>query len=452
MVLESGRKEMKHQFTKRQLTALIIPLVLESAFGLLIGIADTMMVGSFGEAAISAVALCDSISALVVLVFSSFATGGAVVIAQYLGRKDQNKASEASRNLLYLTLLLTLGLMAVMVPFHRPIMRLVYGKLEPSVTLYASQYFIPVIVSYLFLGLYSSLNAMSRSEGKTSMILYVSLIMNGLNILGNFLLVVVLKLGPRGAGFSTLFSRLVAFSLMFLWVRKHSSLDLAPLFQEKPNKDAIHGISRIAIPQGIEGGLFNLAKLMVAGLAAFLGTRAVAIDSVAWNFNAFSTIMGEGLTLAMVTIIAQCKGAGNFEDIRYYRALMLKIFLMATFLVCLPLFVWAQEVIGVYNLSPEATKEAVPLCRAVLLSGLLLWPFGVLLPSVLKASGDVKFILFSNVISMWIFRVLLATILVRILGFGLWGLWIGTFMSLIYRGIAYEIRYRKGKWKDLRVI
>ncbi|MBQ0071296.1 MAG: MATE family efflux transporter [Spirochaetales bacterium] len=443
---------MQHQFTKRQLSALIIPLVLESAFSLLIGIADTMMVGSFGEAAISAVALSDSFSALVVLVFASFATGGSVVIGQYLGKKDKGKASLAARNLLYLTLFLTLLLMAVMVPFHRQILHVIYGDLEASVTAYTSEYLVPVILSYLFLGLYSSLNAITRAEGKTSMILYVSLVMNGLNILGNFLLVVVLHLGPKGAGISTLVSRAVAFLLMASWLFGHSALDLKRIGKEKPDKESMKTISRLAIPQGIEGGLFNLAKLMVASLAASLGTRAVAIDSVAWNFNAFSTIIGEGLALSLVTIAAQCRGAGNEEDIHYYRTLLLKIFLLMTILVCPPLFFWTKEVIALYGLTPEAIEEAVPLCRAVLLSGLLLWPFGVLLPSVLKAAGDMKYILVSNVISMWVFRVLLATLLVKVCGFGLWGLWIGTFASLIYRGIAYELRYRKGKWKSLRVI
>ncbi|MBQ0070526.1 MAG: MATE family efflux transporter, partial [Spirochaetales bacterium] len=412
-----------------------------------------MMVGSFGEAAISSVSLVDSISHLLVVIFSAFATGGSVVVSQYLGRKDEKSAMTATRNLMYLTFFAAGILLVVLLPFHRQILTLVYGNLERDVLKYASEYFVPLIISYFFLGFYSSLNAISRSEGKSARTLYVSLVMNGINIVGNATLVVGLGLGPMGAGISTMLSRLFGCSAMLLLMRRKTEvLSLRNLLAGPVDKRILKTIASVAIPQGLESSIFNVGKLLVATLAASLGTSAIAINSVAWNFNSFSNIIGQGLNLATITIIGQCRGADNFRDIKYYTKVIFGIFFVASSLVILPLVALTRPIIFIYNISPESMEEAVPLCWAVLLSGLFIWPWSFTTPSILKACGDVKFILFVNVFSMWAFRVLFSNILIKGFGFGLWGLWLGTFMDWIVRSVVYLIRYHKGKWRQVRLI
>ena len=135
----------KHQFTSRELAALIIPLIADSFLSILIGMADTIMVARCGEAAVSGVSLVDSISNLLITVFSAFATGGAVVISQYLGHKEDDNAKASAVNLIYISAAISLLMTLAILPIRGHVIDFLFGSIEEDVRLSTDEYFVPIV-------------------------------------------------------------------------------------------------------------------------------------------------------------------------------------------------------------------------------------------------------------------------------------------------------------------
>ncbi len=440
-------------YSRRSLAALIIPLIIDSFLSILIGMADTIMVSTNGEAAVSGVSLVDTISNLLVQLFAAFATGGAVVVAQYLGSGDKEKAKDSAKNLIYISAIISVIMTIVVMPIRGIIIDTCFGDIGEDVRAYTDDYFVPILLSYPFLAIYSALTALSRAENRSVRTMLVSVMMNAINIGGNAILIFIYGLGPRGAGIASLASRVMGCIVMFILLHKGTDkLSLKGILSGPFSPDLIRRILRIGIPAGIEGATFNLGKIFVQSLTASLGTSALAINAVTGNFNSYSNIPGNGINLAMITVIGQCRGRRNFDDISYYTKLLIALVYISVFITVLPMFILAPQVISIYGLEKDSIQKAIPMARLCLFMCFAVWPLGFTLPNMLKAVGDVRFIMLASFSSMWLFRVLGAYILVRGLGFGVEGIWYAMYMDWIVRGMLYFWRVASGRWKTKEVI
>ena len=442
-----------HQFTARDLWALIIPLIADSFLSILIGMADTVMVSTCGEAAVSGVSLVDTISNLLITVFSAFATGGAVVVSQYLGHGDGKNARDSAKNLIYISLAISALMTAVILPIRSHIIDLLFGSIDSSVKMYTDEYFVPILLSYPFLAVYSGLTAISRSERRSFRTMMVSVLMNVINIGGNAILIYGVGLGPRGAGIASLASRIAGCTVMAtLMMNRNEELNIRGLLKGPFSPYLIKRMLRIGIPSGFEGAAFHVGKIIVQSLVASLGTSAIAINAVAGNYNSYANIAGNGINLAMITIVGQCRGQGNNKDVRYYTRLLTILALISTLIICVPFYVITPQVVSFYGLEPESIAEAIPICRLCLVACCTLWPFAFTLPNMLKAVGDVKYILLASFTSMWLCRVGGAYFMVRVLGMGVEAIWYAMYLDWILRGTLYLWRVASGKWETKKVI
>lgn len=442
-----------HLFSNKELAALLVPLILESALNMLIGMCDTIMVSKCGEAAVSGVSLVDSISNLFLNLFSAAATGGAVVCSQYLGHKDERNARETARNLVILSVIAGIIVALVIVPLKMNIIDLFFGHIESDVRGYAGDYFLWVAISYPFLAIYQGVAAICRSESKTERTFVVAFLMNAINIVGNAILIFIVNLGPTGAGISTLLSRIVGAGVLFaLLLRKDELLSISGITKTRLSKALTKRIMRIALPSGIEGSLFHFGKISVTSLVASLGTSAVAINAVIGNYNSYSNIPGVAINLAIITVIGQCRGNNDFDDIRYFTHKLIGLTYALTLLVNLPLYIWTPKVVAIYGLEPTSIITAVPIARRCLLACFLIWPLSFSTPSVLKAVGDAKYVMFVSFASMWLMRVLGAYIFILVFDIGVEGVWFAMYLDWIVRSILYCTRYKNGKWKSKKVI
>ena len=407
---------MEHQFSPSYLFSLIVPLVFESLLNMMIGMADTIMVASCGEAAVSAVSLVDSVSTLLIQLFTAFSTGGAVIVSQYLGRKDRPSALLSARNLIYISFSIALTLSILMLIFRSSVINAVFGAIEEDVRAYTGDYFVPILLSYPALAFFESLTAISRSEGKTARTMGTAILMNAINISGNAILIYIFDMGPRGAGIASFSSRVAGCILMLSLMHRRDE------------------------------------ELSMKSLITTLGTASIAINAVVMNFNSYSNIPGNGINLALITIIGQCRGKDNFKDINYYTKLMMLIVYISTLIITIPLYILSPLVIHLYGLESTTAITALPIARGCLMACLLIWPFAFTLPNTLKANGDVKFIMLTSFFSMWIFRVALSYLLIKHFGFGVEGVWYSMYADWAFRGVLYFLRYRGGKWKEKAVI
>jgi len=444
-------RERAPLFSADALRRLIIPLVVEQFLAMTIGMADTIMVTSVGEHAVSGVSLVDNISTLLINVFSALATGGAVVAAQYLGSRDEENACSAAKQLFYAIATLSVATMAVCLLFREPILRLVFGHLDDNVMEAAMTYFLLTAISYPLLAIYNAGAALFRAMGNSKVSMLASLLMNIVNIGLNAILIYGVGIGVAGAGFGTLFSRLAGAVLMtWLICQSGHRIHIDHLLHFEFRGQLVKKILRIGVPNGLENGMFQIGKLLVLGLVTPLGTSATAANAIANSVAGVVNVPGNAISLSLITVVGQCMGAGDSKQaVRYTRKLMIIVYLAMGSLSVL-LFFCAAPVVGLFGLTPGAAVMAIQVLRWCAVFDLIFWPMSFSLPNALRASGDAKFTMIVSMCSMWIFRIGFSYLLVPQIG--LLGVWVAMFIDWIVRAVVFLIRFLSGRWKTKTVI
>lgn len=444
---------LEPMFSRRFLYTLIIPLIIEQVLMVSIGMADTVMIASAGESAVSAISLVDSITILIVQLFAAFATGGAVVASQYLGNKDHASANAAAKQLILLSLLASITLLILCMPFRRQIISFIFGSIETSVLEGGATYFIYILLSLPFLAAYNASAALFRSMGNSKISLWVSLVMNLVNVAGNAYFIFALHLGVIGAGLGTLLSRIIGSAIILaLLTDPTNQISVRNYRHWSLRWDMIKRILHIGIPNGIEGSVFQIGKLLVQGFIAAFGTASIAANAIANSVASFVNIPGGAIGLASITVIGQAVGAKRPDQAVFYGKKLLFAAYIAMIAVAIPVFIFAPKIVPIFNLSAEATELASNVIRSAMIFSSILWPTAFSLPNFLRAAGDAKFTMVVSMVSMWASRVGMSYLLAIVFGWGIYGVWFGMYIDWIFRSICFITRFARGKWKTKRVI
>ncbi len=440
-------------FSNSYLLKLILPLFGEQFFSILVGIIDSIMVASCGEAAISGVSLIDTIYALFFFLATAFATGGAVVTSQYLGRKEYNNAKGAAKQLIYISVIFGILTALFFIPIKKQLISLIFGNLEKSVFDASITYFDYIFLSIPFLCLFSSASALFRSAGNSKISLQVSIIMNILNVVFNAILIYGLNMGVKGAGIATLISRAVAGVLMIFFITKlNTQIRIKQLFKVRFNWYFLKKIFAISIPNAIENSVFQFGKIAVQSLVASLGVASIAANVVVGNLCTFANLPGVAISLASTTIIGQCLGAGEKKQARHYSKILISISVLAISIFAFVLILFRNPIIALYNLTPTSASLASSVSFIVLIMTSLLWTFAFSTPNLLRAAGDVKFTLVCSIISLFLFRITGAYVFTKIFEFGLMGIWLAMIVDWICRSSCYLLRIKGNVWLEKKVI
>lgn len=440
-------------FSNKDLRNLVLPLVIEQILSMLVGIVDTVMISYAGEAAISGVALVDMVNNLVITIMSALATGGAVIVSQYLGSKDREKANFSAGQLMTVTMAISAALMVFCLLLHRPILQLLFGKVEPDVMEAAVTYFVISALSFPFLGIYNSSAALFRSMRKTNVTMYISLLMNAVNIVGNSIGIFVLHAGVAGVAWPTLIARVVAAVLLTaLAFRKDYEVSLVSRAIFAVDRAMMGRILRIAVPNGVENGLFMLGKVLVTSIVAMFGTVQIAANGVSGSVNMIAIIVVNAINLAIVTVVGQCVGAGEYDQAVYYTKKLMAVSYAATGILSLLVFFGMPLILRFYSLSDETRELSILLINFHNLLAFALHPTSFNLANSLRAAGDVKFTMVAGIASMIIFRLGSAYLFGIVLNLGVIGVWIAMGTDWLFRSVLFVIRFRSGRWKEIRSI
>lgn len=440
-------------FTNKALTALILPLIIEQLLAVLVGMADTIMIASVGESAVSGVSLVDSVMLLLINAFQALATGGAVVAGQYLGTKNRKKACESSTQLVWFVTILAVIVMAVMYLGKNFILHVVFGQIEADVMYHANIYLLIVTASVPFIALYNAGAAVFRSMGNSKVSMQVSLLMNAINVAGNAILIYGFHRGAEGVAIPTLVSRMVAGILItVLLLNQNLTLHIKPSFHYRFNKIMVKKILQIGIPNGLENSMFQLGKIIVLSLVSTFGTYAIAANAVGNVFASFQILPGMAINLGITTVISQCVGAHDYDQARYYTRKLLKITYVLTFLTVVIMMASSSLIVQAYNLSDITAAEAVKIFFLHSVSAAIIWPIAFSVPASLRAAGDVQYCMIVSIASMWICRIVFSYILGRFMGLGLFGVWGAMILDWWVRAAFFTVRYRKGTWKTKALV
>ena len=452
--MSTTQKPINPLFTRQALVALLLPLIAEQALSVTIGLADTLMVSSVGEAAVSGVSLVDSFNTLMIQVMSALATGGAVVTSQYIGHREPKNAKAAAAQILFVLASFSLVVAAVVVVGRHAILRGIFGSIDADVMRYAETYFLLSALSYPFIGLYNAGAALFRAQGNSKISMLSSLVMNVINIGGNAVLIYGFGMGVLGAALASLVSRAVS-CLVVLWLLQRPACPLRGdgLRALAPDGGLIRRILRVGIPAGIENGMFQIGKLSVSSLTSTLGTAAIAANAVANTASTFLNIPANAVGMAALTVVGQCLGAGEKEQAVYYSRRLLLTAYCGAWVMNLSAFLFANRfVISLFNLSPEAQTMALQVMVWFNFVSLFFWPSSFTLPNILRAAGDARFTMAVSILSMWVFRV--GFCYVMVLGFHgrLLSIWMGMFLDWVFRSLCFFVRFVRGRWMEQSVI
>lgn len=436
------------RFSTKDIIKLTVPIILESLLGITIGMFDGIMVASEGEVAVSGVSLTNSLDIFLIMFFTSLAVGGGIVISQFFGKKDLEKSRETAKQLVYITLIIATVIAIPTLIFRSPLLHLIYGSVEPAVMQNAETYFLTLAISYPFLAINSSANAILRAQGRTKTTLFISIFGNAFNICGNAILIYGFNLGVLGAGIATLISRIISgfLGLLLCLKKQENGVYIDKLFRYKPSSALIKRICVIGIPNGLENSFFQLGKLLVASLISSFGTASIAANAVSQTLANFHWTVGGAIANGLSTVVGMCVGAGEKDEARSCVKKSL-IFNYCCFAALSLFFSLGSGIFNhLYNLSAEASVLNTNITIINSIACITIWPLAFTLPNALRASSDVRFTMLVSIISMWVFRVCGSYLVSYLFGIGLYSIWVGMIVDWICRAIFFVARYKSGKW------
>ena len=434
-------------FSPRQLKKLIIPLIIEQALAISVGMADTVIVSSLGDAVMSGVSLVDNINTLVINIFAAFGTGGAVVASQFIGARRPAHARATAAQVIVSTLLVSLAVTGICLALREQIISLLFGEIEQAVMSSASEYFFVSALSYPAIGVYSCCSALFRAMGNSKYSMYSSATANVINVIGNAIFIYALGEGAKGAAIASLIARMFAMAAM-LWLLTDRKNVIYISFKEKFafNMNMIKRIFRIGLPSSLENGIFQLGRIIVLRIIAVFGTVQIAANGVANSLSSLGCIPGQAMNLALITVVGTCVGAGDLVQVKYYTKKLMKLTYLFTAVVNSAIILSLPLTLRLYDLSDEAISLAFVL--TVIHDGfaMLLWPSAFTLSNALRAANDVRYTMIVSVSSMIVFRVGLSLVFALGLGYGAIGVFAAMVVDWVFRTVLFVVRYRREKW------
>jgi putative MATE family efflux protein len=440
-------------FTRKDLIKLIIPLIIEQILAVTVGMADGMMVTRVGEAAVSGVSLVDSINVLLIGLFGALATGGAVVSAQFLGRKEEKSACIAGEQLIASILALSFLVMTISFLFGNNALYLLFGKVKPDVMSNARTYLFYSALSFPFIAVYNACAALFRSMGNSKVSMEIAFIMNIINIIGNAILIFGFDLGVAGAAIATLLSRIFAAVTMFILLKnKKQPIHIEAIRSFRINIVMIKRILRIGVPNGLENSVFQIGKILVQGITAGLGTPAITANAVAGTIGGLGVLPGNAIGLSLITVVGRCVGAGDYDGVKHYTKKLMKFTYAVMAVLNVILIFMIPLILKLYDLSDETAKIAFQLMTYHCILASLIWPLSFTLPNALRAANDVKFTMWASMISMWVWRIGFSYVLAILFDMGVLGVWVAMTIDWLFRAICFVVRFIKEKYRSMSVI
>ena len=420
---------------------------------MMVGIADTFIVSFAGEAAVSGVSLVNSFNTIFIYLFTALATGGAVIISQYIGNRSFDLAGESSSQLLMISSIFSLLMGIFTLIGNEALLRLLFGSVDSDVMDACITYLRISAYSYPAIAIYNAGAALYRSIGKTNVTMYISIISNIINIVGNIIGVFVLKAGVAGVAYPSLISRAFsAITITMLCFLANNDVIYKKKWIFGWNSHLLKRIMRIAVPNGIESAIFQLVKVALSSVVALFGTYQIAANGIAQQIWSLAALVCVTMGPMFITVIGQCMGASDAQAAENYFKKLLKISLIFSLIWNSLIFALTPILMSFYAVS-EQTKELVIIL--VLIHNIfciVAIPFSDPLGKGLRAAGDIKFTTIVSIASTVGGRLLFSLLFAITFHLGVIGIAYAMCLDWVMRGIAFYIRFKRGKWKQLKVI
>lgn len=440
-------------FSNKDLKNMIVPLFFEQLLVMMVGIADTFVVSFVGESAVSGVSLVNMFNTVFIYLFTALASGGAVIISQYIGNKDEENSIKSSSQLLMFSTVFSIILGVFVLIFNKGLLKLLFGSVDNSVMDACVTYLRISAYSYPFLAIYNAGAALYRSLGKTSATMYVSIISNVINVIGNLIGVFVLEAGVAGVAYPSLIARAFsAVAITILCFEKKYKTHYEMKWTLYWDKNMLNKILKIAIPNGVENGIFQLVKVALSSVVALFGTYQIAANGIAQSIWSLAALIGCAMGPVYITVIGQCVGANDLDAATYYFKKINKLTLILSIIWNVIVFVITPFFMKFYAVSSETRKLVIILVLIHNIFNTVAFPLSGPLSNGLRAAGDVKYTMIISIVSTVLVRLVFSIIFGIYLNMGVIGIAIAMCLDWTIRAVIFYLRFKSNKWKEFKII
>ncbi len=434
---------------KLTLFSLAWPIFGEQLLHVAVGTVDTFMVSHVSDAAVGALGQAGQVVWVALTFFMFIGIGASIVITHHLGAQDRRGADRLAVAAIGVNTWIGLVVSLAVFLFARPMLVLLQ---MPAQLVPLAMQFLPLMGGTLFLEAQNiAMGAVLRAHGHTRDPMWVTAVQNLLNVVGNCLLLFGLlgfpRLGVTGVALSGVFSRLVAFFILWVRVRSRAQVRLRPAdYFRFPDRE-IARILRIGAPSAGENLLWNCAFLTVTTFVARIGATALTTQSYVMQVSMWVIQFGISIGLANEILVGRWVGAGDFDEAyrQTLRSLRSGLGMVAAGIV--PIAVFAPQLLGVFTADPEIIRGGAVLLRMGLLLEIARL-HNIILVMGLRATGDSMFPFFMGIASMWCVWVPLAWLLGLRLEIGLPGIWLAMMTDESTRATVFFRRWRKRRWLE----
>ncbi len=431
---------------------MILPLLMEQFLLMLVGLADTMVVSYAGEAAVSGVSLVNSFNTIFINLFTALASGGAVVVSQYIGRRDMKMASESSSQLLMVATVFAVVISIPVLIWKVPLLKGLFGKVEPDVMEACKTYLRISVYSFPALGIYNAGTALYRSIGKTSVTMKISIVSNLINVAGNLIGVFVFRAGVAGVAYPSLIARTFSAVVITLLCFREKEVRYVGRWIFQWNRELLKKMLSIAIPNGVESGIFQFVKVALSSVVALFGTYQIAANGISQSIWSVAALISVTMGPVFITVIGQCMGAGDIRQAEYYFRKLTKVTVCISVAWNTLIFLITPLLIKIFAVSRQTGQMILYLVLIHNIANAVVFPFADPLGKGLRAAGDAMFTMGISLFTTIGVRLILSILLGIVLDLGVIGIALAMCLDWTVRGVIFWIRFRQGKWKTYRVI
>lgn len=440
----------KHQEQIKKLTlfSLTWPIFIELFLHMIMGTVDTFMLSNYSDDAVAAVGVSNQIANMVNIMFNFVAAGTAVMVSRHIGarRLDQAHRTAGTSLVMNLGIGITLSILLVLVSDHA--LRLV--GIEEALMPIAKEYLV-ITGSFLFVqALLLTVSAVLKSHGFTRYTMFITLGMNLINVIGNYISIFgpfgLPVFGVTGVAITLVISRTFGLvAMVWMLYRKVRMPFVREMF--RPIRELASSVLKIGVPAAGENLSYNMMNLTVTSFIAMIGTTALVTRIYSMNLMMFIMLLSIAVSQGTQIIVARMIGAGQIHQ-AYKRGMnSLYIGMVSSFSMAVLFRFIGEPLFGLFTDDPEV----ISLGMSLLALSLILEPgraFNLILIASLRAVGDVRFPVYMAIFSMWGICIPIAYFLGIHLGYGLVGVFIGFIVDEWVRGLCMLWRWRRRKWQN----
>ncbi|MCO4761540.1 MAG: MATE family efflux transporter [Myxococcales bacterium] len=439
----------------KQLASLSWPLIGLNVLNVLALAVDTAMCGRLpgAETVLVGLGFATQLVFLLMVAMIGLTVGTVASIARAHGAGDRDRVTHTLAQSSQLTVILGLLVGVIGQLVAGPFVTLMGGSDE--VRAVAENYLHPLLAGTALPYLSILYAAALRGVGNTRLAFFVALVINGLNALFNYGLILgnfgLPALGLRGAAYGTVLAYLCGVTLMItLLVRDHVPQLTLKLKWVQLDKSMAKQLIAVGWPAAFDMVVLNAAFLAIVGMLGRIDELAVAAHGIGLRVQALAFVPGMSVSQATGALVGQALGAGSVERAR--KVLAASIVLCVAIMTTLGAVIVAAGpmIVAVFDVDPASTLGLLSLdWMNVLGYGMPMVGLYIAYVGLLQGAGATRVSLRINLMTTFGFQIPASYILGFPLGLGAWGVWAGFPLAFVFKGMLAHRAYKRGTWAVL---